>query len=803
MRHSSFLRCVSAVCCGTLIALPLQNGYVSAAAPDAATTLANSLRALQDGENRAPRDHWDPKYVEAQLGNDPARTFAWVRDHTYWIPYHGILRGPVGVLMDRQGDSLDRALLLATMLKDEGQTVRLAHGTIGTAQASALVPVLLTARASARPPTPPRVSGADIAGAAAKYELDAAVVGKWTTDQTARASQQFAALHTRVADQTARLSIAVGALAAAGDATNSAASAALAALTDHWWVQTQGAGTWRDWDPLGPSADALRVQPDRVVDPANVPADLYHEVSVRVIAEQRRGSQSTEKVVLEHTLRPSAIIGDPVAVSFAPASWPQTLPRPASAFVDALKKVGHDERAWTAVLSVGTKRFIQNAVTDSGELTAPSSRVSAGQTTAASLGGAIGDVFGSSSSAAPPAVLSAVWLEYDISAPGANVTKIRRQLFDLLGPAARATGSRSLASLTDDEKIRRGLALIGVTDILIVGCVPSPAYLMHLQAQAILANRDLADVAVKAGVNDDYASAAEMVAKLVPGPSPLYSLALARLAANSNPGAFYVDAPSILTRHTLFAPHGAGISLIDATDIVANPIGVDPREPSAFGLRLAQGVLDTNAEAVLASDRPTAGNTAWAFDPATGWVTLKGTNDPTLQEINVSADTRQRIINALATGRIVVAPRAPIPLPDGAADGWWEIDSRTGRTLGMGESGWGQELAEYTLAGMAFGATSGALMGYMGCMIGGGSSCGHAALVTALVGASAGGIAGVAAYVLWSGVLGAGAVGLAAGGSEGLAAGAGGAAASGSAVSPLAISGAGLGGVAGALGGAK
>ncbi len=57
MTHrSSVFRFVSAVCCGTLIALPLQDGYVSLAAPDAATTLANSLRALQDGENsRAAR----------------------------------------------------------------------------------------------------------------------------------------------------------------------------------------------------------------------------------------------------------------------------------------------------------------------------------------------------------------------------------------------------------------------------------------------------------------------------------------------------------------------------------------------------------------------------------------------------------------------------------------------------------------------------------------------------------------------------------------------------------------------------
>ena len=146
MTHrSSVFRFVSAVCCGTLIALPLQDGYVSLAAPD----------ACDDARQQPPRDSGRREcrtarslvsaIVEAQLGRDPARTFAWVRDHTYWIPNHGILRGAVGVLMDRQGDSLDRALLLATMLKDEAQTVRLAHGIdLRAAQAQALMFRLLS-----------------------------------------------------------------------------------------------------------------------------------------------------------------------------------------------------------------------------------------------------------------------------------------------------------------------------------------------------------------------------------------------------------------------------------------------------------------------------------------------------------------------------------------------------------------------------------------------------------------------------------------------------------------------------------
>ena len=44
-------------------------------------------------------------------------TFRSVRSHTVWVPYRGLLRGATGVLMDRRGDSLDRAELLAMRLE--------------------------------------------------------------------------------------------------------------------------------------------------------------------------------------------------------------------------------------------------------------------------------------------------------------------------------------------------------------------------------------------------------------------------------------------------------------------------------------------------------------------------------------------------------------------------------------------------------------------------------------------------------------------------------------------------------------
>jgi len=88
------------------------------------------LQALDSIQKEIPAETFDVHAVIQSAGQEPVKLFEWVRDHTYWVPYHGALRGPAGVLMDRLGNSLDRALLLCELLRTAGRTVRLAHGTI-------------------------------------------------------------------------------------------------------------------------------------------------------------------------------------------------------------------------------------------------------------------------------------------------------------------------------------------------------------------------------------------------------------------------------------------------------------------------------------------------------------------------------------------------------------------------------------------------------------------------------------------------------------------------------------------------
>jgi hypothetical protein len=699
--HSRFFRFVSAVSCGTLIALPLQNGYVSSAAPDAATTFTNSLRALQDAENAAPRDHWDPTYVEGQLGRDPARTFAWVRDHTYWIPYHGILRGPAGVLMDRQGDSLDRALLLATMLKDEGLTVRLAHGTMARSRAETLMPALLTARTLRDAAPKAERPALDVSSVAAKYELDPAPIQRTLAAQMASRAAQRRTLEAHFNSQVRRLTAAVDQTGA--DAASRARERAIAALADHWWVEVQVNGVWQPRDLLADEAAGAHAA-DRTLDVTALPADLYHQITLRVVAEQWSGGTTVEHTALEQTMRAPDVLGQPIALQFTPGEAVQSFPTPGLDPAASVRANALAQHEWTPSLYVGKQHVVQNAITDAGTITAPSNGADAlgvAKGVAHGLGDAIAGVFGpapATPAAPPPApgVLSAVWIEYAIAVPGEPTQVIRRQIFDLPGAARRASKSATW-TLDDAGRLARGLALMTSTEILPVNSEFSPQYVAHLSRAGILANGALVSDVLSGKIADDFQGAQAASARFVPTGGSLYGLALQRLNRSPVAPFIYVDRPEILSRHLFLSLKGTTLTPAAATDIVANGVGVDPIGPSPFSVAVAQGVYDTNGESIYYSSQPDAGNAGWAYGQSSDWVTLSKPGDPVLASLQLGDDVRERIAEALASNHVVVAPRTRVPISGDGFAGWWQIDKTTGETLGIGDSGWGQGIAGYVV----------------------------------------------------------------------------------------------------------
>jgi hypothetical protein len=162
-----------------------------------------------------------------------------------------------------------------------------------------------------------------------------------------------------------------------------------------------------------------------------------------------------------------------------------------------------------------------------------------------------------------------------------------------------------------------------------------------------------------------------------------------------------------LTRHLFFVPRGNEISALDATDIVANEVGVDLAAPDAFTARLEQGVLDTTVEAHVGFG-PVTGNVAEAFAAARDWVTITPGHRSALASLALPNDVRRRIVEDLDSGYVIVAPKAPVQGQGEMFAGWWRINPLTGDALGMDGRGWGDSLVSYArlarLAGTWFGA---------------------------------------------------------------------------------------------------
>lgn len=691
-RRPIVIACVIAAVVGLTAAFAItriRESAATAANPTAAARLAvvdNSVRALQDAEKTRPRDRWDAEYVVAQTGRDSRALFTWVRDNTLWIPYRGILRGPTGVLMDRQGNSLDRALLLATLLKNAGHAVRLAHAELSDSQALAMLTGTNSTPTSHFRSEAPPPSVSSVRAAAARYNLDASAIEETMRTREGAVAAVASALDARVTDQTRRLVQAVDRRNQRND-WQTRFDRALSARRDHWWVQIDSSGTWSDLDidaPAGSAGSALTLAQEtrQLKEMEKLP--LYHEIVVRVITEQLSNGTLTERKAMEHVLRPADAIGKSIVLQFLPSTVVGDSAPPSVQSAIALGSA--EQREWTVSLSVNDD-VVANAIL----------RANGRDPNAATPGGAfggLGQAVGAavSGSGAANGDLSAAWIEYEIRVPGDSPRKIRRTVFDLIGPASRASANSSELTISDAQRTDRAMSLMMRTELLPIACRLSREFVSHLVAESLIRNKDLLrDAAQNFGKppNEQLNSLVEKSAPLV---SSLYSLALARFDWSGDDRYVYVDAPGLLTNHVYPARRDSQTVIRSATDVVANDIGVSLGVRDAFPVRVAHGVFDTNAESSFQMAAAPIDDTGDAFALDNPWVVLNDTS--LVSKLKMPDDVRQLIYDDLASGYTVVAPRSPVEMPGQSFAGWWRIDPNTGNTLGIGATGWGNVAGE-------------------------------------------------------------------------------------------------------------
>jgi len=669
----------------------------------------HSFQALEDAMRQLPRETFDPAAIVQKVGNDPAALFDWVRDHTCWVPYRGSLREDKGVLMDRVGNSLDRALLLAALLKGSGHEVRLSHAQLDAGLAESLLTKIRTRPVAGDQPAT-RPTGEDLlAVSARKYQIDEPAMRGTLAKAVSRSSDVYQTVARRVVQQAPMLRTAAG---RTKDQASADRATAVEAMRDHWWVQWHDGGAWTDLDPLPADAKpGVALAPaQQTTDPAALSDEQRQQVVVRVVIERWKDQKAQEVPVLEHAFRPSALVGREIHLNHYAPNWPGDFNAADSANIQQrLKTAVLAQHEWVPMFIVGSEPVMQSSFTDAGDVNEkpnlnPASREGGGVT---GSGQGVLDAFGGNASPpAPAGAVTAEWIEYETRIPGEAPRRVRRDVFDLIGPAARAAGKAAQPAPDDAQRLRRGLALAGQTDILLCGCRPSAPYLTGIGIESLLANQKL--FVALAGEDPALANpttARPLVEQMKPMIGELEDLAYVRLLLSRYRDGEFVGRPNILTRHIHAHPNAAGqIVGCQAIDIVENEIGVRPGfDANAFDVRLAQGVIDTNLESALLTGcgqlHSAAETFAAAGNDAGKWITLRDAKDPALAQIALSPDAKARIADDLAAGCAVVVPKAP-----GAGfTSWWRVQPATGTTVGMGENGWGPSMVEYaTLVGTVF-----------------------------------------------------------------------------------------------------
>lgn len=664
-------------------------------------------------EREVPRETFAPQAVVDSVGRDPALLFAWVRDRTFWIPYRGALRGPVGVLMDRAGNSLDRSLLLAELLRLAGYSVRLAHADLTPDQAASL-----RERLAAVPELAGRVPSMTETWSARSDQVFQEYAQRFQKDPAAFV--QSAARLTQIDDARtaeARRQSAVQAQAlraALGNAQGNAPAAdATKELADHWWVQFSRDGQWVDVDLGARDATAghATAAVQSTVAPASLPEGDYWTVEVRVVLERWSRGQLSEHTVLTHRFRAIDTILQDVTLLHAPKNFPDKLNSGddrAAELRSAILAVNE----WRPVLVVGNKPVAGPSFGNDGSVKAQEGLAGSGDL----LGGLTGGTGGDETDNA--GVLTAEWIDYEIRGPGTQGGTTRRESFDLIGPAARARRSLPTLLTGESERLQRSQALLGQTAILVQVAQPSAEFLAHRVIRRVCDNRIkiLGLARTDAGAptprarNDD---ARGLFARLMPRSDSLWQYAALRFKNHELGGDVYLDRPSISTIHSTVAPSAEGdIVRRERFDIVSNGVAVRPGSNSPpFRIRVDQGVADTIAERLALNGSSTAENTAAIFAAASaqgiGAVVVRHSEAASMPA-GLPADVLARIRADLSAGYEVVMPKRMVTFAEGPRIGWWRVTPDDGLSVGVMDTGFRQGLSEYKVGrALLFGAVLG------------------------------------------------------------------------------------------------
>lgn len=589
--------------------------------------------------------------------------------------YPGLVRGALGTLQSRAGNSLDQAILLATLLKDAGYDARIVQANLSDESSS------LALRQMARELEPVQVftEGAENA----LFEIAGFLNQRTSSEGSGELAWE------KELEERRELAEAIGESLNATLAKNelpldlkSPPTEFFEEARQYFWCQYRhGPGSdWKDAHPIFSEAplEFENLQPDRYF-ADEIPQELVQKLTIDLVAEVRKGSKSQSSPIMSTWTRPVANIHDmPIKISLIPSGF---------------SKIGEEDYDSSSGLFLP---YLNDSIAPGASAIDLNGNVVPADAALSNMAGVFKTVSDKGASAAtalqglgksddePPApamALEDVWLEISLSGPG-------------VGPNAR--WRRSFRS-NHGRDLPTGESLAREVVLNLSSALPSDPKLydqslrLHIEALKSTLNRQ------KAMNSDSFESLGQRSSAeyqvdhgVLNGIADFISL-LKIVAPDGGDGISYRPTPLIIAYHHNLLPESEEPEGIDIINNARHSFEFDEDGELRFSpaLNLEFGTAEAVAEHAVMDDRydhsidavrdfkpVLAGSSPLVFkDPA-------GIQDR-LREGSVS---QARISEAVANGEVVIA--APETKESGVRT-WWAIDPGTGRTIARTQNGWG------------------------------------------------------------------------------------------------------------------
>lgn len=652
--------------------------------------IQNDITFFESLRGTVSRNQFEVDELGTYLNLSPDEILTFVTTEIAFEQYPGTLRGARGTLMSRAGNSLDQALLLATLLKAAGMEARILRGTLSPEQTMQLLAQMNQTETPAQPP-------ARVGAWNELNSVDTADNASGSAGEPTGASQS-ADGDLDIALETAQLLETV--LARKGARPESLAAVIAQEASDYFWVEyrAQAADPWLDAHPAltGAGFPAASIEAGEVYTD-QVPAELQHQFRFEVFVERRELGKLRVHQIVPAWQRP---VANMLGRSFYFANFPGDIDK------DPLKE---DISELIAASKLFVPLFNGEVIDGStgfdldgvpydldfaGDKAAALFKTVGAKTdrAAAALKG-----LGSAKPADERArYLTAQWIEYTLIAPGGGTTTSRRYVFDRIGQAARESGAAADIKLEPAQPWQ----VMASEEFIIAGGVYPDSLVLDENLSRHIGGKKLMQAL---GTNGEVTLADFRQAESNsngPGAAVLLSL----LQSFDHGLTAVQSAPTYRSAPTVLALHWGQVEVDRArfsTDIIANErrSRAWPHGQAARQDILRQGVWETVAEGQAIQWLDVPGETTETPlalfpnpDELADLVVL--TKPEELAEVELTADHRAMLAEALNAGHWVVTRRHGILQPMH----WWKVDPGSGTVLGLLSDGRGAAATEYLIA---------------------------------------------------------------------------------------------------------